>query len=380
MKSALRQSAILYIVLIASLMGQISIGDYMGIQSDILNEKRVLLVHLPDSYNDEDALYPVLYLLDGDAYFNYITSYIEYQEDLGILPPMIVVGLRNTDRTRDFTPTEIDNEPTAGGADRFINFLEIELIPAIEENFKAAPYRILFGHSLGGLFSLYVLQTKPELFKSYLVISPGFNYDDNYIIGYRPPKGTRLENKTDLFLAFGDSESSLLSPLRKYEQFIQRVYTYNLNLEVKIIKNADHGTVIPPALSAGISTIYPTWKFPARDIVGGVQAIERHFNTLSEKYGYKIIPPEEAVNDIGYALLEKGYFSRAISVFKYNMELYPESPNVYDSLGEVYMKMNQFELAQNNFEIAIKKGQETNDPNLLVFERHLQRCMELSDD
>ncbi len=365
--------------LVSLLTAQISIGDYMGIYSEVLNEKRVLLVHLPDNYDDDNVRFPVLYLLDGDAYFNYLTCYQEYLEESGILPPMIIIGIRNVDRTRDFTPSADAKEPTSGGADNFIKFLETELIPAVEENFKAAPYRILFGHSLGGLLTLYTLQARPDLFEAYLAVSPALHYDDNFLSGYTNPAISGLTKEKFVYISIGESESGLLPPLRKYEQHLERIYPLNLKKEVEVMENTDHRTVVPPSIASGLELLYPSWRFPARDIVGGIQAIQRHYNDLSKRYGYEITPSEDVVNNIGYMLLERGYLSRAVAVFKYNTELYPNSPNVYDSLGECYLKIEQYELAQTNFEIAIQKGRESNDPNLYVFERHLKTCEELNN-
>src|SRR3712207_3662198 len=102
------------------------------------------------------------------------------------MPEMIVVGISNTDRTRDLTPTRVarlpDNPnagfPTSGGADKFLKFIETELIPMVESKYRTQPYRALAGHSLGGLFAVHTLVTKPELFNSYIAVSPSLQWDN----------------------------------------------------------------------------------------------------------------------------------------------------------------------------------------------------------
>ena len=81
------------------------------------------------------------------------------------MPEVILVAVVNTDRTRDLTPTKIADRPgETGGADRFLDFFEKELIPAIESRYRTQKFRVFAGHSLGGLFALHALFTRPELF------------------------------------------------------------------------------------------------------------------------------------------------------------------------------------------------------------------------
>jgi tetratricopeptide (TPR) repeat protein len=63
----------------------------------------------------------------------------------------------------------------------------------------------------------------------------------------------------------------------------------------------------------------------------------------------------------------------AIAAFKLNVERYPGSANVYDSLGEAYERAGRFELALTNYEKAHTVGQQSNDPNLNVFKTNLDR-------
>ncbi len=93
---------------------------------------------------------------------------------------VIIVGIPNTDRTRDLSPSKPSNAgatgapqfPTAGGADNFLKFIETELMPEIEKRYRVTPYKMLAGHSLGGLFAVHAMVTKPDLFNSYIAVSP----------------------------------------------------------------------------------------------------------------------------------------------------------------------------------------------------------------
>ena len=60
------------------------------------------------------------------------------------------------------------------------------------------------------------------------------------------------------------------------------------------------------------------------------------------------------LNNLGYTLLYSGETQDAITVFKRNVQEYPQSSNVYDSLGEAYMKAGQKELAIVNYEKSLQ--------------------------
>src|SRR4051794_13921298 len=146
------------------------------IHSAVLNEDRLVLVRTPAGYETNKLSYPVLYMTDGDAHMGHTASTIEFLTRNGRIPDLIVVGITNTDRTRDLTPAKSTNKnaagelqfPTSGGADNFLKFIETELIQQIEKQYRVQPYRILAGHSLGGLFAIHSMISRPGLFNSYV--------------------------------------------------------------------------------------------------------------------------------------------------------------------------------------------------------------------
>ncbi len=178
---------------------QFSIGETIEIQSAVLDEKRILNVYLPNSYTyDSTKVYPVIYLLDGsvDEDFIHIAGLVQFGSFswINMLPETIVVGIANGDRRRDFTYPSNNAEdqkdfPTAGGADKFIEFLESELQPLINENYRIGANRTLIGQSLGGLLATQVLFRKPTLFDNYIIISPSLWWDDESLLdtNYKAP-------------------------------------------------------------------------------------------------------------------------------------------------------------------------------------------------
>jgi predicted alpha/beta superfamily hydrolase len=156
-------------------------GEVRDLRSTILQQDRVLNVHLPDGYADSTAQYPVIYVLDGSANedFPHIAGLMQFMHMYDLSPRSIVVGIANAGRSRyhDFTsPTTGDSDlvwvPTGGGSADFINYIANEVEPFVEKHYRTSGRRTIIGQSLGGLLATEILFTRPELFDDYILVSP----------------------------------------------------------------------------------------------------------------------------------------------------------------------------------------------------------------
>lgn len=170
-------------------------SEVVRIHSQVLNEERKVYVHCPkvDSA-DGNKRFPVLYVMDGDNHFELLAQYADYlsRSDVLAMPKIIVIGIPNTKRTRDLTPTNsllnYEGKPDSssyqgsGGNEKFLQFMATELMPMIEKAYKTAPYKVFAGHSFGGLSSLNCLLTHPDLFDAYIAVSPSLWWDKEYLL------------------------------------------------------------------------------------------------------------------------------------------------------------------------------------------------------
>ncbi|MDX9948680.1 MAG: alpha/beta hydrolase-fold protein [Bacteroidales bacterium] len=157
--------------------------------SKVLNEQRNIKIFLPEEYKQgSNVKYDVVYILDGETHlddFIFIYKFARYQN---FLPPLILIALPNTYthvgnmRDRDFLPEKTKDNDKAGGADNFIAFLKNELIPYIDYKLHTTGCNSLFGHSLGGVFTLYVLLNEPGLFTNYYCSDPAFAWNNRRIM------------------------------------------------------------------------------------------------------------------------------------------------------------------------------------------------------
>jgi hypothetical protein len=138
----------------------VAIGETFALDSRVLGERRTINVYLPPDYATSAARYPVLYEVDGGIRedFPLITGLVDVSIKNGVIRPIIVVGIENTERRRDLpgptdVPDEIKAAPHAGGADHYRAFLRDELKPYIAAHYRTTAESAIVGESLAGLFN-----------------------------------------------------------------------------------------------------------------------------------------------------------------------------------------------------------------------------------
>jgi predicted alpha/beta superfamily hydrolase len=362
----------------------------LRMKSEVLGEERTILVRTPYGYEANNNRYPVLYLTDGDGHIAHTSATIEFLARNGRISELIVVGITNTDRTRDLSPTHVKTAgpgenvlqfPTSGGGDKFLKFIETELIPDIEKRYRVQPYRILAGHSLGGLFAIHAMLARPELFNAYIAVSPALQWDNQVEVKRAEDFfKAQKELKGTLYISLGHEPGPIDDAYHQFKQVLTRNPIKGFEWEEQQMEDEDHGSVVLRSHYFGLRKIYDGWQMP-RDpdtgaVAGGLKAADDHYKRLSEKFGFTILVPENIVNQIGYQLLFGQKPDEAIAVFKTNVERYPGSANVYDSLAEAYEKGGRLDLAAPLYEKASMLGQQNKDPNLAIYKTNFERVSE----
>lgn len=359
----------------------------LTIKSAVLGEDRVVLVRTPGGYETNKLSYPVLYMTDGDAHMVHTASTIEFLSENGRMPDLIVVGVTNTDRTRDLTPVKSTDKnaagelrfPTSGGADNFLKFFETELIPEIEKQYRTQPYRILAGHSLGGLFAIHSMISKPGLFNSYIAVSPSLQWEHSETLKRATDYlKNQKEMKVSLFVSIGNEPGAIGDDFDHFKEVLSQTNIKGFEWQAERMADEDHGSVVLRSHYFGLRKIYDGWLGP-RDpksgaVLGGLKGADAHYAKLSEKYGYQIAVPEQLINQIGYQFLFDGKPDDAIAVFKANVERYPNSANVYDSLAEAYERGGRIVLAEPLYDKARTLGTQNNDPDVATFKANYERA------
>ncbi len=250
----------------------IVLGVADEITSVLLSEKRVLNIYLPEGYSTDTAHYPVIYLLDGgvDEDFIHTVGLVQFNTFPWVnrIPRSIVVGIANTDRKRDMAfPTTVKSDkekyPTTGGSDKFIAFLEKELQPYIQKQYRAGGAKMLIGQSLAGLLATEVLFKKPYLFDKYVIISPSLWWDNGSLLKQKMAVPGVAQN-TKIYVGVGkEGPAPSVEPHTMEGDAKQLVEKINGagNKKVKVyfdyLPDEDHATIEHQAIFNAFRKLYP---------------------------------------------------------------------------------------------------------------------------
>lgn len=358
------------------------------IESKVMAETRTILVRTPASYARGTRAYPVLYMTDGDRQIGHTAAVVDFLAREGRMPEVIIVGINNTDRTRDLTPTKVEAMaggngqsfpvPTSGGADRFLDFISTEVIPHVEKNYRTQPYRVFAGHSFGGLFAMHTFFTRPALFNGVIAVSPTLTWDERYVYKRASEWVKKASDRpSTLVVSVGNEGEALDREFDALKTLLEKSAPKGFEFEAVRFADEDHGSVVLPTHYAGLRKVFEPFRFvlgPPTDEPKKLYARAReHYAKASARIGFALPIPEATGNMIGYRLLQAGHVQDAIEVFRANAETWPESANVYDSLGEAQERAGALDLALASYLRAAAIGKTNGDPNTAVFERNAAR-------
>jgi predicted alpha/beta superfamily hydrolase len=395
-------------------------GKTDTVYSMTLGESRRIHIYLPSGYGDTwfyPRRYPVLYLLDGDTHLRSISAMIQLlSEGRGPLdfPELIVVAIPNTDRMRDLSPTRPTHQPRmdsaslsrTGGGEKFLSFISNELMPHIDSTYRTAPYKIFMGHSLGGLTVVHTFLHHTSMFNAYIATDPSMSWDDQKLL--RQAKDILKENKfagRSLFLAIANNTPPGLDTLtirsdsnNEFSRHMTSIFSLRNTLAAaypqppypfkpfsgqppvpenlppagpapfrfswKYYPDCDHGSLPLPAEYDALRFTFNYYSlyFPFPELFQPSWTqdtlLTTHYKVISRYMGYKVLPPETLVNNIGYNLMGSRQFDRAAYYFQLNIENFPNSFNVYDSMGDLLAAQQQKDSAIKCYQKALTLREE----------------------
>lgn len=354
-----------------------------------LNEEREFQVYLPPSYFFSDKNdYPVVYLMDGDYNFHYVTGVIELMSNVsGKMPECIVVGISDKGASkyrRNCTPNQIKEKD--GNANNYMKFIENELKPFINNRYRTANYEIIIGHSIGGLFVTNFLLEKPDAFDAFIAIDPAFWPGDFEIINRADStlnafaKASVESNSDDLIqpLYYVSSSGALGMGIDKYVEILKKRFPDNENWCYFNLENENHNSVGLPTIKKSFEAIFNNWSISQSEFIAFDSADEviDHYKELSSKYssivsihpyflgniiyyyfnhekkedllilenGIKEYFPgsmEEFYNQLALNHFENEAYGTALDYYNKSIEYNAHSFNAYKGLSKVYLAQNK---------------------------------------
>ncbi len=197
------------------------------LESKRVNETRVICVWTPPGYEESSDRFPVLYMPDGGIKedFPHIANTIADLVSQGLIEPLIVVGIENTDRRRDLTgPTEVESEaklaPPEDTSSQFRAFIRDELIPEIDRRYRTHGSRAIVGESLAGLFVVETFLLTPELFDIYIAMDPSIYWNNRYLVTNAPRLLGAFPDEPKKFWFAGSGAGDILKNTRALSEIL----------------------------------------------------------------------------------------------------------------------------------------------------------------
>jgi hypothetical protein len=333
------------------------------LQSHILNEKREVYISLPEEYKNDSISYPTLYLLDGLYNYQYMSAAVNMLAKENIIPQMIIVCIKNTNRMRDMTPTNSEysyfgdkdeyNKETGQGL-KFLQFINKELAPLIDTTYRTSNYKILSGHSFTGLATLLALHETRQYFNAYIAIDPSVWWDNGYMVKYSKQhiNDSSLNKKTKLFIGGSVSGEIQQKPLMQ----IIDVYSKSsyLDFSSKIYKDETHISVPYPSHYDALKFIFKEITIPYDSIIAGKESIDNFKKSIKNTYDIDIIVDEFFLINESIKYLSIEQLEQAINILKVNFKIYPKSSVSLALIADCYRFMNNNEKAKEYFKKVLE--------------------------
>ncbi len=246
-------------------------GDSIVLESKILNVKLKAFVYLPEDYRSaNNERYPVVYVLDGEYYFSFTTEAAALLAQSQLAPACIIIGVTTKNRQHDFAPAvdpdsgQSNDLQTAGGADQFLNYLKNELVPAVDAKYRTLPYRVIIGHSTGGLLAYYSLYKAPGLFQAFVSLDGSTWWNKgkvgreliDYLNRHPDFKGQMVECRKDIKIPVR------FAPNTELLNYLDKQRPRGLTYHYIELPNETHGTIVFPGTYYGLKAIFSDYKKP----------------------------------------------------------------------------------------------------------------------
>ena len=357
---------------------EVVIGFERVLQSRILEEDRELMIALPDGYEaGETKAYSLFIVLDARGNFNATASMLQNLARARVVPPMIVVGIKNTNRWRDLTPVFWNgmDVPGTGGGDDFMSFLKSELIPYVESNWRTNGFRVFSGHSLGGLTALNILFEQPELLDAYIAISPSLEWGDGFMLDrYRKCLDQNPVLDKLLHMSIGDEQLERINYDRMVDLLRERTPQGFLWTSEIFEQDDDHMSMRITGQLAGIRWVFRDWRLTSNRIYAMTDdEIEKHFADATRRYKEPRSLGMIEMTDAGYwGIYDSKKEKRAMELFYLAVNKWPEA-YTYSCLGEGLEQLGRLEEALVEVELALRMAEESGVRDLQYFQGIVNR-------
>ena len=352
---------------------EVSIGDRISFNSKVLNEERSYQIYLPPSYySNTKAKFPVLYLLDGDYNFHYDTGLVEFLSNTAFtIPEMIVVGISDKGSAK-----QLANSDPKKSANEFIKFLNSELKPLINKNYRTAELNILAGHSKFGIFVTHYWMTHPDNFSVFLAIDPSYWFNE-YEIVKRLEKELQngLNPKSKLFIAQANTQGMGIDELTAV---LKKEIPEKENWQLNQYLDDNHGSLHLKALTDVLNTMFKGWNLDRKTFytLKNANDVITYYKKVKDAYNSEFLLPWYSLRNIIYFYVRKDRYEDLTLLEEGIKAYFPASLQDYKILlANEYLSNKKIDEAEKLFKTSL-----INNPNSYKVYEGLSKVYSLKKD
>jgi len=321
------------------------------IDSEHTGRTQTIEVSLPRSYADHpESEFPVLVLLDGESNLDYASAVTEFLAESGAIPEMIIVGVHaGPTRAQDYAFAPIQEGMPAHG-ERYIEFIRTEVLPFVEREYRAAPLRLISGHSLGGAFVTFVLAERTDQFSAYIVQSPYLPGEfGRAILGELEASLDDSAGGSAFYYANLGEEPDLRESFARLAGVVAESGALRSSTEVHPRKT--HMSTRLIGLYNGLERFFePHWPFE-----GDADSLPAHVSSLSEQYGYDALYSEVAYQQHIQRLMGTGDAAAAVDAARLYARQHAYSPVPHLLLAAALATSGDTEGARAAIQVSAEK-------------------------
>ena len=343
------------------------IGDLGAQQIDYSTKKITLVSEILGEQRNIELWYPkdsltnvvALYVLDGNWNNELVKGTIGHWVRWGLCPNVLVVSIDNIGkRTTDLTPTVDDARfPGSGGASNFLRFISQELKPKIASYFPETDGHVLFGHSFGGLFTLYTLKEQPSLFDAYIAVSPSVWWKDRFMYeSYQYDS----KQKPFVYISAGTNDRGNEMAAKEYVSWLlQNELNERIELHHEIFEGENHFSNVPITLHHSLNELFPRRKWASRALETldefNVNALSDSITIWKQQYSFRFLLPEDELLEKAANLFKNDAFDASVGLLKLLIREAPGSYRPAYYLGNFYEGRDQA-VSIDYYEKALETG------------------------
>ncbi len=380
-KTLTKLTAILFVVIVQAQQKPSStaiittLGSEYKMASSILKEERTLLIHTPDSYETSSKKYGVIYVLDGDNHFNQAINATTLLAENGRMPETIIVAIPNNRGTR--------GRDLGRGRGNFKKYIQEEVIPFVNNNYRTSKHKTLFGHSMAGAFTLNYLATNGMVFDNYIAASPVVQiFNSELLTQYSTLFKTQPNISKPLYFSIAGVEAegqAVTDAMNTFVALLKKDAPNSFPWEYDFIPNQVHMTTPYLTMFKGLTAVFNDFQSPIYSSFveytsrGGMQQLKAYYTARAKKYNTKNVIADNTLRRLATVLIRDKQEQLGLELLVLNTKNNPSSMGAFNTLARAYEGLKQFKNAAKAFEGAMQIAKRLGSPNSAYFKRQIDR-------